>query len=121
MSGISDDALRKAFIETQAKLQSTSRQHAGVKAQLQGRQREQKICELASKELSSFPPETTAYKAVGKMFLKADLAVLNKNMLARAADAGKECIALERAAKKLERDMVDAENGLKELLQRRVA
>jgi prefoldin subunit 1 len=49
------------------KLQTTSRQLAGVKAQLQGRIREQKICELASKELSSFPSDAVAYKAVGKM------------------------------------------------------
>jgi hypothetical protein len=54
-------------------------------------------------------------------FLQANLGDLNKSLLSRAADAGNESKALERAANKLDRDMVDAEKGLKELLQRRMA
>jgi len=39
----------------------------GVKYQLQSNEREQKICELANKELLNYDDDTIAYTSVGKM------------------------------------------------------
>ncbi|KAJ3084240.1 Prefoldin [Rhizoclosmatium globosum] len=115
-----DDSLKKAFIETQAKHQNTSRQLAAVRAQMNAKERDRKIGELSVKELSQYPKETVAYKSVGKMFLQQDLSALTGAIQQKSDDAGKETKAMARAAEKLERDIKDLERGLTELLQRRM-
>ncbi|KAJ3238339.1 hypothetical protein HDU81_007976 [Chytriomyces hyalinus] len=116
----SDLSLKKAFIETQDKHQVTVRQLANVKAQINGKERDRKIGELAAKELSQYPQGTVAYKSVGKMFLQQDLSKMTQALQQRSEDAGKEVKALARAQEKLERDVKDLERGLTELLQRRM-
>ncbi|KAJ3191294.1 hypothetical protein HK101_007905 [Irineochytrium annulatum] len=116
---ISDEALKRAFIETQVKLQTTTRQLSAIRAQVGGKERERRVLELTAKELKSLPAGTVSYKAVGKAFMKEDLAVLVKGIEGKGVDAGKEVTALERASKKLESEANDAERGLREILGRR--
>ncbi|KAI8612844.1 Prefoldin, partial [Chytriomyces sp. MP71] len=107
-------------IETQEKHQVTSRQLANVRAQINSKDRDRKIGNLAAKELASFPPSTVAYKSVGKMFLQQDLSEMIAGINKRSEDAASEIKALARANEKLERDIKDLERGLTELLQRRM-
>jgi prefoldin subunit 1 len=51
----------------QMKMQTSSRQLAALRAQVQGKERERRIGELACKDLDAFSESTVAYKAVGKM------------------------------------------------------
>ncbi|KAI9333676.1 Prefoldin [Obelidium mucronatum] len=115
-----DDSLKRAFIETQAKHQNTSRQLATVRAQINAKERDRKIGELAAKELNQYPKGTVAYKSVGKMFLMQDLGSLTGSLQQKSDDASKEIKALSRASEKLDRDVKDLERGLTELLQRRM-
>ncbi|KAJ3090239.1 hypothetical protein HK102_004330 [Quaeritorhiza haematococci] len=116
---LSDEQVRKVFIETQAKLTEYSRQLGLVKSQLQVRDRERRINDLTSKELSALDKDVNTYKSVGKMFVLTDVNVLLKELKVRKDDADRECKSLERAATKIERDIVDCQGHLKEMLRKR--
>ncbi|KAJ3332323.1 hypothetical protein HDU76_000603 [Blyttiomyces sp. JEL0837] len=119
MSAISDDQLKRAFIETQQKLQQTTRSLSTLRSQVQAKERERKISELSAKELSTNPDSTISYKSVGRAFLKASLKELTDELVKKSVDAGNEVKVLQRAAEKLDREAGDAERALRELLQRR--
>ncbi|KAI8853079.1 hypothetical protein BC829DRAFT_383715 [Chytridium lagenaria] len=108
---INDEHLREVFMESQLKLQNTSKQLATVKAQIASKERERRISELSAKELTALPSSTPAYKAVGRMFVQQDL----------TRDAEKESKALAQAATKLERDATETEKKLKDVLNMRMA
>lgn len=57
----------KIFQEMQNKNVQLTRDLNGVKYQIQANEREQKICELANKELLNYEDDTIAYNSVGKM------------------------------------------------------
>ncbi|KAJ3076021.1 hypothetical protein HDU98_005970 [Podochytrium sp. JEL0797] len=115
-----DDSLKRAFIETQGKHQNTARQLNTVRAQINSKERDRKIGELAAKELMQYPAGTVAYKSVGKMFLMQDLSLQTAQLQQKSDAAASEIKALARASEKLERDVKDLERGLTELLQRRM-
>ena len=57
------------LVELQNKVVETSRQLAGVRAQISARDREKKLSELTAKELESMGENVSAYRAVGKMYV----------------------------------------------------
>ncbi|KAI9209315.1 Prefoldin [Polychytrium aggregatum] len=115
----SDDQIKKAFLETQSKISDYTRQLNAVKTQLSLKDREGRLCDLTHKELASLPKDTGAYRAVGRMFFKADLSVLADELKVQSTEAAREAKALERASKKIEGSIIDAQDNLKELLKKR--
>ncbi|KAL1928346.1 hypothetical protein VTP01DRAFT_2702 [Rhizomucor pusillus] len=67
MSSLSDDTIRKVFVELQAKYIASTQQLNTVKAQIQARERDRKMAELTRRELDTLEPDTRTYKPVGKM------------------------------------------------------
>ncbi|QDS74251.1 hypothetical protein FKW77_002997 [Venturia effusa] len=66
---ISNEALGKILTEIQAKSEFSSQQIQVVKAQLQAKNREQRMLQLTASEVGILPRETRVYEGVGKMFV----------------------------------------------------
>lgn len=62
-----DDQLKAIFLETQGKLQETSRTLSSIRAQLTGNARETRVAQLCNKELGALDGNTITYRAIGKM------------------------------------------------------
>ncbi|KAJ3124870.1 hypothetical protein HK098_000808 [Nowakowskiella sp. JEL0407] len=116
---IPDEMLKKVFVESQNKLQEYSRQLSHVRAQQQAKQRDVRLNELTQKELKQLGSDVKTYKGLGKAFLQVDLSSLNQELDLKISDANSEIKALERAGAKLERDLTEGQNVLRDLLERR--
>ncbi|KAI9310403.1 hypothetical protein DFJ73DRAFT_888126 [Zopfochytrium polystomum] len=102
----------------EAKLQSTSRQLATIRAQVQSKERERRISELSVKELDQYPRRQRRVQVCGQ---NSDLPTLKKALTDKAANNEKEIKVLQKAAKKLENEASDAEYGMRRLLAQREA
>ncbi|TPX39573.1 hypothetical protein SeMB42_g06325 [Synchytrium endobioticum] len=111
---VPSEELQRIFTEAQVRLAEASRQLSLVKSQLQAKQREKRLGELTAKELSTLASDVATYRAVGKMFIKVDLTLLRKELTPRIQDAEKEIKALERTQTKLERELEQHQNMLKQ-------
>ncbi|KAI8922955.1 Prefoldin [Entophlyctis helioformis] len=112
------EVFEKYAFEYQSKISESSKQLAVVRAQLQGRDREKRLSELTAKELNALPADVSAYRSVGKMFLKEDIAGLKDELNTRATAADKDLVALKRAETKLDRELKDAEKSFDSLLKK---
>ncbi|KAJ1560275.1 hypothetical protein HK405_007662 [Cladochytrium tenue] len=117
---IDDEHLRQIFVAMETKLQTSSRQLASLRAQVQVKERERRISELSAKELDQYPEASTvAYKSVGRMFLQSNLKSLKKGLRDRASENEKEIKAMQVAAKKLEKEAGDVERSIRDILEQR--
>ncbi|OUM56911.1 hypothetical protein PIROE2DRAFT_18275 [Piromyces sp. E2] len=64
---LNEETIKRIFQEMQNKNVQLTRDLNGVKYQIQSNEREQKICELANKELLNYEDDTITYTSVGKM------------------------------------------------------
>ncbi|KAJ9064971.1 hypothetical protein DSO57_1024810 [Entomophthora muscae] len=113
---MSQDEAKNLFMAIQNKIGEDSQQLSVVRAQLQQSQREIRIVDLVSKELSNLQPETPTYKSIGKMFLFTPQSELKKELSAKAATNKDTQAALNKKASFLERNIQDANNSLRDLL-----
>ncbi|KAF9355334.1 hypothetical protein BGX34_010535 [Mortierella sp. NVP85] len=114
---ISEQALGRIVHDLQSKLQEATRMVATVQAQIQTREREKRLAELTNKELSALQPDTVTYKAVGKMFIQEPLKDLTKELSGRATEMEKDVSALETKRVYWERQKVEAQGNLQELIK----
>ncbi|KAF7732294.1 hypothetical protein EC973_005190 [Apophysomyces ossiformis] len=117
MSALSDETIRKVFVELQAKYIANSQQVTQVKAQIQAAQRERKMAELTRRELDQLDANTKTYKPVGKMFIQAPLSGMKQQYVKAVSDADEKIQQLEKSQKYFERAAADAQSNLKDILQ----
>jgi prefoldin subunit 1 len=117
-------------MESQAKLQEVSRSLSQVRQQASSNARETRVAQLCNKELGALDGNTVTYRAIGKMYNVSILIVVCRFMQESLGDLigelndqikrkESENIGLERASKKMERDIKEGEQMLKEILARR--
>ncbi|KAJ8061369.1 hypothetical protein OCU04_010425 [Sclerotinia nivalis] len=70
---ISNEALQKLVNEIQSQAIQAEQQISVVKSQISLKQREIRLLELTSTEVSTLPPNTNVYEGVGKMYLSLTL------------------------------------------------
>jgi prefoldin subunit 1 len=92
------------------------RRLGAVNAQQSACEREKKLTQLTLNELKQFPASTTVYKSVGKMFVRSELRQTCAGLEKKKEDMEREAAAMMRAKTKLERDVVDAQKSLQELV-----
>ncbi|KAI8143466.1 Prefoldin [Fennellomyces sp. T-0311] len=117
MSALSDDAIRKVFVELQAKYVASTQQLNTVKAQIQAKQRDRKMAELTRRELDSLDADTKTYKPVGKMFVQTPLSEMKQQYVERIKDSDDKIQQLEKSQKYWDRAALDAQSNLKDILQ----
>ncbi|CDS06369.1 hypothetical protein LRAMOSA08897 [Lichtheimia ramosa] len=117
MSALSDDAIRKVFVELQAKYVASTQQLNSVKAQIQAKQRERKMSELTRRELDTLEPDTKTYKPVGKMFIQTPLSQMKEHYVDQIKKADESIEQLEKSQKYWDRAATDAQSNLRDILQ----
>ncbi|KAI9257606.1 Prefoldin [Sporodiniella umbellata] len=117
MSALSDEAIRKVFIELQASYVHSQQQVNATKAQIQSKQRERKMAELTRRELDSLDPETKTYKPVGKMFIQSPLSEMKQQYVDSISKSDENIKQLEKTQKYWERASSDAQGNIKDILQ----
>ncbi|KAI8876737.1 Prefoldin [Backusella circina FSU 941] len=117
MSALSDETIRKVFVDLQAKFIHSQQQVATVKGQIQGKQRERKMAELTRRELDGLDDDTKTYKPIGKMFIQSPLSDMKKQYVDAISTADESIKQLEKSQKYWERMASDAEGNLKDILQ----
>ncbi|CEP14276.1 hypothetical protein [Parasitella parasitica] len=117
MASLSDEAIRKVFVELQSKFIQSQQQVNTVKAQIAGKQRERKLAELTRRELDGLDNDTKTYKPIGKMFIQSPLSDMKKHYVDSIAEADTDIKNLEKTQKYWERSASDAEGNLKDILQ----
>ncbi|KAI9490399.1 Prefoldin [Zychaea mexicana] len=117
MSALSDDAIRKVFVELQAKYVASTQQLNTVKAQIQARQRDRKMAELTRRELDTLDADTKTYKPVGKMFVQTPLGEMKDQYVNRIKDSDEKIQQLEKSQKYWDRAATDAQSNLRDILQ----
>ncbi|KAI7870119.1 Prefoldin [Spinellus fusiger] len=117
MAAINDDAIRRVFVELQAKYVSSVQQVNQVKGQIQSKQRERKMAELTRRELDALESTTKTYKPVGKMFIQSPLSEMKSQYVTTISTADESIQQLEKTQKYWERAASDAQGNLKDILQ----
>ncbi|KAL9539404.1 hypothetical protein MBANPS3_010274 [Mucor bainieri] len=117
MASLSDDTIRKVFVELQSKFIHSQQQANTVKAQIAGKQRERKLAELTRRELDGLDDDTKTYKPIGKMFIQSPLSEMKKQYVDSIATADADIKNLEKTQKYWERSASDAQGNLKDILQ----
>ncbi|KAF9578233.1 hypothetical protein BGW38_006080 [Lunasporangiospora selenospora] len=109
---INEQALGQIVHNLQSKLQESTRMVASVQAQMQTREREKRLAELTTKELSGLAPETVTYK-----FVQEPLPTLTKELSDRVAEMEKDTTALDKKRIYWERSKTEAQGNLQELVR----
>ncbi|KAI9469756.1 MAG: Prefoldin [Benjaminiella poitrasii] len=117
MSSLSDDTIRRVFVELQNKYVQSQQQVNATKAQIAGKQRERKLAELTRRELDGLDDDTKTYKPIGKMFIQNPLSEMKQQYVDLVTATDEEIKKLEKTHKYWERSASDAEGNLKDILQ----
>ncbi|KAJ5707049.1 hypothetical protein N7488_006850, partial [Penicillium malachiteum] len=90
------EALQKLLQEIETRAIASQQQIGITKAQQTAKQREIRMLQLTSKELSELPSETNVYEGVGKMFVNVPINTINKRLTRESSEATAEIANLEK-------------------------
>ncbi|KAK0555606.1 hypothetical protein OC861_000164 [Tilletia horrida] len=112
-----EEALHKVLQQIQAQYVVSQRQLNGVRAQLQGRERDRKGAELTLKQIDEVDTSAKFYKGVGKMFIMEDRDVVRKELSSREKEAKDDVANLTKKQKFLEKQVSDAQGHLNDIFR----
>ncbi|KAJ5935411.1 hypothetical protein N7466_004958 [Penicillium verhagenii] len=90
------EALQKLLQEIETRAMASQQQISVTKAQLTAKQREIRMQQLTTKELSELPDETRVYEGVGKMFVNVPIDTVNKRLTRESSESKAEISNLEK-------------------------
>ncbi|KAJ5280969.1 hypothetical protein N7478_006341 [Penicillium angulare] len=93
---IPPEALQKLLQEIETRAIASQQQIGITKAQLTAKQRDIRMLQLTSKELSELPSETRVYEGVGKMFVNVPINTVNKRLTRESAESTSDISNLEK-------------------------
>ncbi|KAJ5899091.1 hypothetical protein N7495_003835 [Penicillium taxi] len=93
---IPNEALKKLVQEIEARAITSQQQINIAKAQITTKQRDIRMMQLTSKELSELSSETKVYEGVGKMFVNVPIGAVNKRLTRESAEATAEISNLDK-------------------------
>ncbi|RFU35415.1 hypothetical protein B7463_g1005, partial [Scytalidium lignicola] len=99
---ISNEALQKLVQEIETQALVARQQIDVVKTQIAVKQREMRMLQLTSSEVSSLPPSTNVYEGVGKMFVASPITAVDKRLNAETSDLKAEVDSLGKKLQYLE-------------------
>eukprot|EP00249_Psilotum_nudum_P005016 c18507_g1_i1 orf=300-695(-) len=111
------DMSKEAFIELQNKLVETTSKLKQVQMQIRNKEAEKKHALLTSEELEQLTDDIKTYRSVGRAFVLEPKAVLLSEQQERTKECDAAVSSLQSSKEYLERQMKEAENNFKELLQ----
>ncbi|XP_072930461.1 prefoldin subunit 1 [Epargyreus clarus] len=119
MSKPVDLELKKAFVELQVKMVETSKKIQVIDSQINVLKRVLQHVDITQHEITTLPPGTKTYEAVGRMFLHTDLAEVKKNLNTRVTQLAERTTELENNKQYLEKNLKESEDNIREMVQQR--
>ncbi|KAF8400151.1 hypothetical protein HHK36_013447 [Tetracentron sinense] len=114
---MADEANRTAFVEIQGRMIETTGKLKQVQNQMRNKEGEKKRAFLTLEELRQLSDDTNTYKSVGRTFVLEPKPVLVNEQEQKLKDSETAITSLQASKEYLEKQMVEIENNLKELLQ----
>ncbi|CCJ29724.1 unnamed protein product [Pneumocystis jirovecii] len=96
MSKIPDNVLKKFVSEIEAQAITSQKQITLSRAERQNKEKEKKIAELISKEVSSLKSGTNVYSAIGKAFIKEDINQIQEKLATQIKEINNEIDTLDK-------------------------
>ncbi|KAI3929210.1 hypothetical protein MKX01_006446 [Papaver californicum] len=112
-----DEASRTAFMEIQGRMIEATGKLKQVQAQMRNKEGEKKRAFLTLEELRQMSDDTNTYKSIGRTFILEPKPVLVAEQEKKFTDSESAITSLQTSKEYLEKQMVEIENNLKELLQ----
>lgn len=116
-----DLELKKAFTELQHKMTDTAQKLKIADLQIEGLKKSKTHTELTIQELKNLPPSTNTYESVGRMFILRDTPGITQDLHMKSQKFDEKIKTLENNKTYLERNLKEAENNLREMVQHRKA
>ncbi|KAI3845995.1 hypothetical protein MKX01_016901 [Papaver californicum] len=114
---MADEASRTAFMEIQGRMIEATGKLKQVQAQMRNKEGEKKRAFLTLEELRQMSDDTNTYKSIGRTFILEPKPVLVAEQEKKFTDSESAIASLQTSKEYLEKQMVEIENNLKELLQ----
>lgn len=116
-----DLELKKAFTELQLKMVESSEKIQSIDSQIDMLIRAMQHVDITQRELSSFPPTTKTYEAVGRMFVLTNLDDVKNTLKARESQLTARTTELENNKQYLEKNLKESEDNIREMVEQRKA
>ncbi|KAJ5086616.1 hypothetical protein NUU61_007923 [Penicillium alfredii] len=114
---IPNEALQKLLQEIESRAISSQQQMQLTKAHMTAKQRDIRMLQLTSKELSELPSETPVYEGVGKMFVNVPIDAVNKRLTSERSEASSEINNLEKKLHYHETTHKNSRDNLEQILK----
>ncbi|KAJ5183646.1 hypothetical protein N7492_001262 [Penicillium capsulatum] len=114
---IPNEALQKLLVEIESRAMASQQQMGITKAQMTAKQRDIRMLQLTSKELSDLPPDTRVYEGVGKMFVNVPVDAVNKRLVREGSEASSEITNLEKKLHYHETTHKNSRENLEQILK----
>ncbi|KAJ6014659.1 hypothetical protein N7540_009250, partial [Penicillium herquei] len=114
---IPPEALQKLLQEIETRALASQQQIGITKAQQTAKQREIRMLQLTSKELSELPSDTNVYEGVGKMFVNVPINTINKRLARESSEATSEIANLEKKLQYHETTFKNSRENFEQILK----
>ncbi|KAJ5597770.1 hypothetical protein N7537_007854 [Penicillium hordei] len=114
---IPNEALQKLLQEIETRAIASQQQISITKAHMTAKQRDIRMLQLTSKELSELPSETKVYEGVGKMFVNVPVDTVNKRLTRESGEATAEISNLEKKLQYHETTNQKSRENLEQILK----
>ncbi|CAL5874671.1 uncharacterized protein PFLUO_LOCUS8972 [Penicillium psychrofluorescens] len=114
---IPNEALQKLLQEIEARAIASQQQISLTKSQMTAKQRDVRMLQLTSKELSELPAETGVYEGVGKMFVNVPIDAVNKRLARESSEATADITNLEKKLHYHETTHKNSRENLEQILK----
>ncbi|KAJ6004491.1 hypothetical protein N7499_000559 [Penicillium canescens] len=114
---IPNEALQKLLSEIETRAIASQQQIGITKAHMTAKQRDIRMLQLTSKELSELPSETRVYEGVGKMFVNVPIDTVNKRLTRESGEASSEITNLEKKLHYHETTHKNSRENLEQILK----
>ncbi|KAL7225239.1 hypothetical protein ACSBR1_020588 [Camellia fascicularis] len=114
---MADEANRTAFMEIQGRMIETTGKLKQVQNQMRNKEGEKKRAYLTLDELRQLSDDTNTYKSIGRTFVLEPKSVLMEEQEQKLKGSETAIASLQASKEYLEKQMVEVQNNLRELLQ----
>ncbi|PGG99369.1 hypothetical protein AJ80_09365 [Polytolypa hystricis UAMH7299] len=114
---IPNEALQKLVQEIESRAVAAQQQINVVKAQITAKQREVRLLELTSSEISQLPKSTNVYEGVGKMFIAAPMTNVDKRLTGETKGLKSDITNLEKKLHYLETTHKNSREHIEQLFR----
>ncbi|KAK2742689.1 hypothetical protein FQN57_005144 [Myotisia sp. PD_48] len=114
---IPSEALQKLVQEIEAQAIAAQQQINIVRSQIASKQRDMRLLELTSDEISQVPKDANVYEGVGKMFVSAPMNKVNERLARETKDVKTEIGGLEKRLHYLETTHKNSREHIDQMLR----